>query len=150
MVSAFLGLAERSWPVLNRLVGGHANAYRLTRGAVGHRIPGLPPFLLLEHTGARSGRRRVTPLVYLTEGDGYAVIASKGGHPRHPAWLHNLRAQPDVTVQVGSRRIDVRAREAEGEERERLWARAVEAYGPYADYQARTERRIPVVVLEPR
>lgn len=78
------------------------------------------------------------------------VVASKGGFAKHPAWLHNLRAYPDTTVQVGRSRIPVRAREATEAERTRLWPKAVAAYSSYRDYQDRTERQIPLVVLEPR
>jgi deazaflavin-dependent oxidoreductase (nitroreductase family) len=84
------------------------------------------------------------------DGDNVAIIASKGGHPRHPGWFHNLRAHPDTTIQIGSRRLAVRARVAAGQERERLWRRAVAVWPPYEDYQKRTGRRIPVVVLKPR
>ncbi|HSI80264.1 MAG TPA: nitroreductase family deazaflavin-dependent oxidoreductase [Solirubrobacterales bacterium] len=147
----YLDLADRTWPLLSRAMGLHTLAYRATRGLVGHRIPGLgAPILLLEHVGAKSGRRRTTPLLYIRDGDNVAVIASKGGFPRHPAWFHNLRAHPEVEIQVGSERRAVRARVAAGAERERLWRQAVEHYRPYADYQARTDREIPVVVLEPR
>jgi deazaflavin-dependent oxidoreductase (nitroreductase family) len=146
-----LGLAERSWPLLRRLTGLHVRAYQLTGGRIGHRIPGAAPMLLLEHVGARSGAQRTTPLLYVEDGPNVVIIASKGGHPRHPAWYHNLRAHPDTTVQIGSERRPVHARVAEDPaERERLWARAVEAYGGYRDYQARTARAIPLVVLEPR
>jgi F420H(2)-dependent quinone reductase len=147
----YLDLVDRAWPLLHRAIGAHTLAYRATRGLVGHRIPGLrAPILLLEHVGARSGRRRTSPLLYIPDGESYAIVASKGGHPRNPAWYHNLLAHPEVTVQVGSARKPVRARVASGEERERLWRRAVDLYPPYAAYQERTERRIPLVVLEPR
>src|SRR3954468_14092730 len=125
----------------------HATIYRATRGLVGHRIPGLPPFLVLEHVGAKSGRPRTTPLLYFEDGHRYVVVASKGGHPRHPSWYHNLRANPDVTVQVGATRRPVHARVATAEERERLWPKVVAAYGGYRDYQERTEREIPLVIL---
>ena len=138
------------WPVLNPLMRQHATVYRATRGLVGHRFPGLPPFLVLDHVGAKSGRRRTTPLLYFEDGDDYVIVASKGGHPKHPAWYHNLRANPDTTVQVGSRRLPVHAREATAKERPRLWRRAVEVYGSYQDYQRRTSREIPLVILEPR
>jgi F420H(2)-dependent quinone reductase len=103
-----------------------------------------------DHVGAKSAKPRTTPLVYVRDGDNVAIIASKGGHPRHPGWFHNLRAHPDTTIQIGSRRLAVRARVAAGQERERLWRRAVAVWPPYEDYQKRTGRRIPVVVLEPR
>ena len=128
----------------------HVELYRLTHGLIGHRVPFVPPMLLLDHVGARSGKRRTSPLAYVRDGDDYVVIASKGGHPRNPGWLHNLRAHPDTTIQVGSSRREVHARVATPEERERLWPRAVEAWGPYESYQRRTERQIPLVILEPR
>jgi deazaflavin-dependent oxidoreductase (nitroreductase family) len=146
----YLDLADRSWPVLGRVMKGHAAVYRATRGLVGHRFPGSPPVLLLDHVGARSAKRRTSPLVYGVDGANLVLIASKGGFPKHPAWFHNLRANPDTTVQVGSERRAVRARVAEGEERTRLWALMVSVYGGYEDYRRRTEREIPVVVLEPR
>lgn len=147
----YLDLADRTWPLLHRSMRLHALAYRATRGLVGGRIPGVgAPILLLDHVGAKSGKRRTSPLLYVADGDNVAVIASKGGYPRHPAWFHNLRANPDASAQVGAERRPVRARVATGAERDRLWRRAVEAYRPYADYQARTDREIPVVVLEPR
>jgi F420H(2)-dependent quinone reductase len=145
-----LNLAERSWPVLRRLMGGHATVYRATHGLVGHRIPGLPPMLLLGHVGAKSGQRRTAPLVYLRDGDDVVIVASKGGYPRHPAWFHNLRAHPDTSVQIGGERRAVHARVATAEEHQRLWPKAVEVYGGYADYQERTTRQIPLVVLERR
>lgn len=131
-------------------MGLHTAAYRWTGGRIGHRHPGLPPMLLLDHVGARSGVRRTSPLVYVRDGENYVIVASKGGHPRHPAWLHNLRAHPDTTIQVGARRLSVRARVATPEERARLWPEAVRTYRGYAGYQARAGREIPLVVLEPR
>lgn len=147
---ALLDLVERTWPVLRRVAGGHTQVYRLTRGLIGHRIPGLPPNLLLDHVGARSGVKRTVPLLYLTDGADLVLVASKGGYPRHPAWFHNLKAHPDTTVQVGAQIRRVHARVATKAERERLWPRAVAAYPGYADYQARAEREIPLVILEPR
>jgi F420H(2)-dependent quinone reductase len=146
----YLDLADRSWPVLRRLMSGHTLVYRLTGGLVGHRIPGGPSMLLLDHTGAKSGKRRTSPLLYVRDGDNVVIVASKGGHPRHPAWFHNLQANPDTTVQVGSRRRPVHARLATAAERDRLWSKAVASYGGYREYQARTDREIPLVVLEPR
>jgi deazaflavin-dependent oxidoreductase (nitroreductase family) len=128
----------------------HVAVYRATRGAIGHRVPFAPPMLLLDHVGARSGRPRTAPLAYVRDGDAYVVVASKGGHPRHPSWFHNLRAHPDTTIQVGSARLPVRARVATPEERERLWPRAVAAWPGYEGYQRRTRRTIPLVMLEPR
>ena len=127
----------------------HKHLYRLTGGLVGHHVGPLP-ILLLDHEGRRSGKLRTTPLLYVKDGDNLAVIASKGGSPKHPAWYLNLVANPDTVVQVGRRRIPVRARTAAGAERTRLWKQAVRTYRGYTGYQRRTEREIPVVVLEPR
>ena len=146
----YLELADRSWPLLRRAMAGHAAVYRATGGLVGHRIPGLPPNLLLDHVGAKSGKRRTSPLVYTIDGDNLVLVASKGGYPRNPAWFHNLMASPDTTVQVGSRRRAVHARKADPTERERLWPLVVRTYGGYEDYARRTEREIPLVILEPR
>jgi deazaflavin-dependent oxidoreductase (nitroreductase family) len=146
----YLSLADRNWPILRRLMGGHTTAYRLSNGLIGHRFPGAPPMLLLDHVGARSGVKRTSPLVYGRDGDDLVLVASKGGYPQNPAWLHNLRANPDTRVQVGSQVRNVRARVAEGSERERLWKLMVGVYAGYDGYRKRTEREIPVVVLEPR
>ena len=121
----------------------------LTNGRVGLFLG--QPIGLLVTIGARSGERRETPLLYLDDGERGVLVASKGGNPRHPAWYHNLRANPRVTfLRHSGHRGTYLAREADGEERERLWARVNDLYGGYETYQGRTEgRRIPVVVLEP-
>jgi F420H(2)-dependent quinone reductase len=143
-------LVDRSWPLLRRLTRGHVALYRASGGRLGHRPPGLPPMLLLDHVGARSDVRRTSPLVYTRDGDNFVLVASKGGYPRHPAWLHNLRAHPDATIQVGSRTLAVRARMASEQERERLWPLCVATYAGFASYQRRAGRTIPLVVLSPR
>ena len=145
-----LQAADRMWPVLNRLMQGHAILYKASGGRIGHRFPGAPPMLLLDHVGARSGAQRTTPLVYFEDGQNVVIVASKGGHPRHPAWFHNLRANPDTTIQLGTQRRAVHARVADSEERARLWPRAEATYTGYRGYQERTDREIPLVVLEPR
>jgi deazaflavin-dependent oxidoreductase (nitroreductase family) len=131
-------------------MGGHTVAYRLTGGLIGHRFPGAPPSLLLDHVGAKSGTKRTSPLTYLRDGDDFVIVASKGGHPSNPGWFYNLRVNPDTTIQVGSKRRPVHAREANPEERTRLWPKVVEIYSGYAGYQKRTDREIPLVILEPR
>ena len=114
-------------------------------------IPGVRGrMLLLDHLGAKSGKTRTTPLLYVEDGPDLVLVASKGGFPKHPAWYHNLIAHPDTTVQVGPERRPVHARVAEESERERLWALADAAYSGYRDYRARAGREIPLVVLEPR
>src|SRR5437899_2927151 len=114
--------------LFNQATNLHVLAYRLSGGLVGRRVPGLPPMLLLDHVGAKSGKRRTTPLAYVDDGEAIVIVASKGGAPRNPAWFHNVRAHPDTTVQVGSRRLAVRARVATAQERSRLWPRVVIAY----------------------
>jgi deazaflavin-dependent oxidoreductase (nitroreductase family) len=89
-----MSLVDRAWPVLRPLMGYHAQVYRLTRGLIGHRFPGGPPMLLLDHVGAKSGQERTTPLVYVEDLPNLVIVASKGGHPRHPSWYHNLLAHP--------------------------------------------------------
>jgi deazaflavin-dependent oxidoreductase (nitroreductase family) len=137
-----------AWSVVGRAMDGHALVYRASGGLIGHRFPGILPMLLLDHVGAKSGRKRTSPLGYFKDGDDVVIVASKGGHPRNPAWFHNLKANPNTTVQIGSERRPVRARVATAEERDRLWPKAVEAYGGYAGYQKRTKRKIPLVILE--
>ncbi len=149
-MASYLDVVERSWPVLNRLMQGHTVLYRATRGLVGHRVPFAPPMLLLDHVGAKTGTHRTSPLQYVEDGANVVVIASKGAFHKHPAWFHNLIANPDTTVQIGGEHRPVHAREARPEERERLWAKAVAIYRPYEDYKARAKREIPLVVLEPR
>ncbi len=146
----YLDVAERSWPLLRRVMSGHAAIYRATNGRIGANMPGLPSLLLLDHVGAHSGQRRTAPLVYMRDGENLVIVASKGGHPQHPAWLHNLRAHPDTEVQIGSKRTAVHAREADAEERARLWPRLIEHNPHWERYRLRTERQIPVVILEPR
>ena len=141
---------KRMWPFVTQAMKGHTLVYRLSGGRIGHTFPGLPTMLLLDHVGAKSGTKRTSPLLYIKDGDDLVLVASKGGYPRHPGWFHNLQAHPDTTVQVGSERREVHARVATPEERERLWPRVVESYGSYRDYQERTEREIPLVILEPR
>lgn len=145
-----MSLADRSWGLLRRLAGGHAFVYRASGGRIGHKLPGSPPMLLLDHVGARSGTRRTTPLVYVADGDDVVIVASKGGYSSHPAWYHNLSANPDTVVQIGTERRPVRARVATDAERERLWPLAEATYSGYRGYRARAGREIPLVVLEPR
>jgi F420H(2)-dependent quinone reductase len=131
-----------------RVIGAlHAALYRMTRGKRGGTMFKVP-ILLLTTRGRKSGKKRTTPLMYTRDGDNLVLIASVGGAPRHPGWYHNLQGQ-EAEVQIGSERRSVRARDAEGAERERLWAEMVALYPSYADYQRKTTRRIPVVVLEP-
>jgi deazaflavin-dependent oxidoreductase (nitroreductase family) len=145
-----LKIADRIWPVTRNVMKLHTLAYRATGGRLGHRFPGAPPSLLLDHVGAKSGKKRTIPLVYTRDRENVVIVASKGGYPKNPAWYYNLRANPDTTIQVGSERRPVHARVAEPTERARLWTKVLETYSGYGDYQRRTERQIPLVILEPR
>jgi deazaflavin-dependent oxidoreductase (nitroreductase family) len=148
---SYLDVADRIWPLTRRVMGLHTLMYRASGGRLGHSAPGLPTMLLLDHVGAKSGSKRTSPLLYFKDGDDLVVVASKGGFPKHPAWFHNLMANPDTEVQVGREHRKVHARVARPEERERLWPVALKQYRGYADYQARSKgREIPLVILEPR
>jgi deazaflavin-dependent oxidoreductase (nitroreductase family) len=127
----------------------HPWLYRKSGGRLLGELVGMK-VLLLSTTGAKSGTQRTTALTYLEADGGYVVIGSFLGEPRHPAWVHNLRAKPEATVQVGRRRFAVSSREANGEERARLWAQLVAIQPDYRAYEDRTDREIPVVVLEPK
>ena len=132
-----------------RIFGGlHRSVYRRTGGRVGGKM-GKVPVLLLTTTGRKSGQPRTQPLSYTEAGDGYAVIASKGGAPQHPLWYLNLQANPLADVTVGRAARKVRARDGEGEERQRLWRALADLYPGYDKYAQKTTRQIPVVVLEP-
>lgn len=123
--------------------------FRQRDGVVSGPFEGAP-MILVNHVGAKSGKAYTSPLVYTRDGDRYVVIASKGGAPEDPQWFHNLVANPDVTVEVGSDTIPVRARVAEGEERDRLFRAQADLMPNFDEYAANTTRQIPVVVLEPR
>ena len=126
----------------------HVDRYRATGGEEGHEWrPGVPT-LLLTTTGRKSGEARTTPLIYGEDGANHVVVASKGGAPEHPAWFKNLDADPSVRVQVGPDEFAAGARVATGEERERLWKLMSGIWPDYDDYATKTDREIPVVVLE--
>ena len=129
--------------------GEHVRIFRETGGARGYEWRGTT-ILLLSTTGRSSGEPRTTPLIHRTDDDRWVIVASKGGAPEHPAWFRNLEAEPEAEIQVRDEVIPVRARVAGGEERERLWRLMAEAWPAYDDYQAKTDREIPVVVLERR
>jgi deazaflavin-dependent oxidoreductase (nitroreductase family) len=140
-------IVDRSWPVLRRLMGVHETVYRLSRGRIGQHIPGAPPMLLLDHVGAKSGKRRSSPLAYMEDGENLVLVASKGGHPRNPAWFHNLVAQPRVTVEDGVFVGDALAVVLEGAARDAAFARAVETDPGWAEYEQQSGRVLPVVAL---
>jgi deazaflavin-dependent oxidoreductase (nitroreductase family) len=127
----------------------HVQKYRETDGKVGYLWNDVPT-LLLTTTGRRSGEARTTPLIFARDGDDYLVVASMGGMPRHPWWYENLRANPEAEIQVKADRIAVTARTAGPEEKPRLWQLVRDLWPNYDEYQSRTDREIPVVVLTPR
>jgi deazaflavin-dependent oxidoreductase (nitroreductase family) len=143
--------AGRNSPVLNFLRQAHAALYRATGGRVGHHVRGHPPMLLLAHVGARSGKRRISGLTYMPYDGSFVVVGSYGGGLRSPGWVYNLRAFPDVEVQVGPQKIKVYAREAvEGDgERQRLWAAAARYHPAWSRFQQSAPRALPIVVLTP-
>lgn len=131
----------------------HVALYRRTGGKLGGHLPGWPRarILLLDHVGAKTGIPRTSPLMYHQDGDAVAVVASKAGQPTNPAWLHNIEANPDTTIQIGPARRSVRARLADRQERERLWPEFVAFYPGYEFFQQTAKRReIPIVILDPR
>jgi deazaflavin-dependent oxidoreductase (nitroreductase family) len=128
--------------------GAHAGVYRATGGKLFGRM-GKSPILLPNTVGRKSSKKRTSPLLYVMDGEDFVIIASKGGAPAHPAWYLNLKANPDATVEIGDREVRVRAEEADPEEKARLWQKMVEMYPAYEDYQKKTEREIPLLVLHP-
>jgi proline iminopeptidase len=132
-----------------RLYGDeHVRVYRETDGEIGHVWKEGSTILLLTTTGRRTGRETTTPLIYNLDGDTPVIVASKGGAPEHPGWFENLVKTPEVGVQIKGERFRARARVAEGEERERLWDLMVQVWPHYDEYATKTDREIPVVVLE--
>jgi deazaflavin-dependent oxidoreductase (nitroreductase family) len=149
-----MALTQSSPPKLPAWVQDHITRYVATDGADGYlwdaRVgggKGFVPTLLLTTTGRKSGRALTLPLIFGHFDDEYVIVASKGGAPAHPAWYLNLEAHPEVHLQVKADKFRARARTATGEERAKLWPKMVEIYQPYTDYQAKTAREIPVVVL---
>jgi proline iminopeptidase len=126
----------------------HVRRYRETGGEVGHDWKRGSKILLLTTKGRKSGEPRTTPLIYENAGDAYVVVASKGGAPEHPGWYANLAKTPEVELQVRDEVFPAHARVADGEERERLWKLAAQQWPAYDDYAKKTDREIPVVVLE--
>jgi deazaflavin-dependent oxidoreductase (nitroreductase family) len=123
--------------------------FRANEGKVGGMFEGAP-VLLLTSTGAKSGQRRTTPVVYRPDGERMVIFASKAGAPENPAWFHNLRANPTATVEVGTDTIEVEAIVTDGEERERLFSKQKQLMPQFADYEQKTTRQIPVVALSPK
>ncbi len=150
-MSTKIEFATPNWP------DAHRDLYLRTNGAEGHLADfsaaggsSETPCLLLKTTGRKSGEAKVLPLIYGKDGGNFVIVASKGGAPKHPAWYLNLAADPAVEFQVADKKYRGVATSAQGAERERLFAMMAQVYPPYTAYQARTDRQIPVVVLEPK
>ena len=135
-------------PSPSDFVSDQVETYERSGGAEGNTMGGKP-VIILTTKGAKSGKIRKTPLMRVEHDGRYAVVASKGGAPEHPVWYHNIAANPDVELQDGPDRRDYRAHEAAGDEKAQWWDRAVEAWPDYAEYQKKTDREIPLFVLEP-
>ena len=130
----------------------HDRIYKSTNGRIGHRVPGAPPSLLLHTTGAKTGQQRTTSLTYARDADDYLIVASKGGDPRAPGWYHNIKAKPDVEINIGPRRFPVTAKPVLPDEPDyaRLWKIVnMNNSNRYENYQTRTSRPLPVIVLTP-
>jgi len=135
-------------PSPEKFVRDQVETYERTDGAEANTLRGRP-VIILTTRGARSGKVRKTPLMRVEHDGRYAVVASKGGAPSHPVWFHNVAADPQVQLQDGARTWDMTAREVTGEEKAQWWERAVAAWPDYAEYQKKTDREIPLFVLEP-
>ena len=142
-------MSEDQATVPNNFNGEIIEQFRSNNGTMVSGMFKGAPLLLLTSTGAKSGQTRINPLAYTRDGDRYVDIASKGGAPTHPDWFHNVVANPEVTVEVGPERIPAKAVVAEGAERDRLYDAQAALMPGFAEYQRKTTRRIPVVILEP-
>ncbi len=141
---------QRMMRVLAKLAGGfHVWLYRASDGRLGGSFPGGAPVLLLTTRGRKSGKPRTSPLLFVRDGDKLVVVASKGGAPSHPAWYLNLSANPEVEAQLGGERHKMLAQTASAEQKANYWPRLRAVYPGYRDYQDRTKRDIPVVILRP-
>ena len=147
------GNVPRPWNTSNLVTRFFTSAntflYRLSGGKIAARI-GKAPILLLNTTGRKTGIQRTTPLLYLKDGDNLILVASAGGAPTHPTWWLNLRANPQAEVEIGKQKLPVTARQANPEERAHFWPLLVNMYPGYAEYEKKTTREIPVVIVSPR
>ena len=135
------------WRVWQQFTQAHVHTFRLSGGRLAGTFRGSP-VCLVDHVGRKSGKKHTSPLIYARDGDDLVIVASKGGSRKDPMWWLNLKQHPETTVQVGSEKRAVRARQATPEEKERLWPLVVGVYAPYEGYQRKTDRDIPVILLE--
>jgi deazaflavin-dependent oxidoreductase (nitroreductase family) len=140
----------RAVEVFTKALGGlHTWVYKKSGGVMGGHFVFGAPIVLLTTTGRKSGKARTCPLIYLRDGERLILVASKGGHPHHPAWYMNLCSQPLVDVQLGEQQLKMRAVTGTPEQKAKYWQRLCAIYPPYQSYQNRTDRDIPVVILQP-
>ena len=141
---------KRAIDLFGRYYGAfNTHLFRASKGRLGNTLMGAP-VLLLTTKGRKSGKARTSPLLYLRDGERFVIVASKGGYPTHPAWYLNLSDDPSVQVEVGAQKLQMRARTASEDERTRYWPKLTAMYKSYEAYQERTDRAIPVVILEPQ
>ena len=146
-------MSRHGWYLGKRSTPAHVWLYRRSGGRVGGHYPGRKDCRvgLVDHQGVKSGVQRTSPMFYLDDGPRIVVVASRAGHPSHPAWFQNLMAHPETTVQVGREVREVRARVADDAERDRLWPRLTAMFPPYEIYERNAKpRELPIVILEPR
>ncbi len=141
-------MAEFNKKVIDEFRSNSGNLSGQFAAGVGLEMLAGAPMIIVTHKGAKSGTTYTSPLVYTKDGDRYVIIASKGGAPQNPSWYHNLVANPEVTVEIGSEKFKAKAREAKGEEREGLFNAQAKMMPQFNEYQAKTKRKIPVIVLE--
>jgi deazaflavin-dependent oxidoreductase (nitroreductase family) len=141
--------SDLQWKVVNVLTAAHVTAYRATGGRFLLGPLGSSRTVLVDHVGRKSAQRRTTPLLYLADGDDVVVVASKGGSHKDPAWWLNLREMDETEIQIGGEHRRVTVREANAEEKARLWPQVVEMWSDYERYQERTDREIPLAILSP-
>lgn len=136
-------------PVLKLIARIHTMLMQISGGRIGNKMGGNH-ILLLHHIGAKSGKKYATPLAYVEDGDSYAIIASAGGQANHPGWYHNLKANPNTTIEIMGNAQSVKAQVAPKEKRDKLWAEITAEFSQFAEYQKKTSREIPIVLLHPQ
>lgn len=137
-------------PFLKLMTWLNVTAFKATNGKIGGTFPGGAPVCLVTMTGRKSRREITIPLIYTPDGEDVLLVASQGGMPRHPVWYHNIAANPNVTIQVGSEAREMVARQATDEEKRERWPRLLSVYPAFDEYQRRTDRNIPVFICSPR
>lgn len=136
-------------PLFKAIASVHKAVYQISNGRIGSKMGGND-ILILEHVGAKSGKKYASPLAYVQDGDAYAIIASAAGQANNPGWYHNLKKNPNTTINIAGESIDVRAEVAPREKRDQLWAKVAADFPQFEDYQSKTSRVIPIILLHPQ